>query len=103
MSKRRIKLQGKRWVLEFGALGRHRNEAGEPVDGLCYPPHAKQKRILIDRRLKGRELLRVLLHELGHATDWTKCEDFIELQSDDIATVLWDLGYRRQGETDGSD
>lgn len=95
-----ITLQDKSWTLEFVGLGRHRNEKGEKVDGLCYPP-TEQRKILIDKRLRGRELLRVLLHELEHAEDWTKCEDFIEILSDDIATVLWDLGYRRQGETDG--
>lgn len=95
---KRITLLGKRWQLHFVGLGRHRSREGEPVDGLCYPPHASQRKILIDKRLSGQELLRVLLHELSHATNWTIDEDFIEQQSTDMAAVLWDLGYRRKGE-----
>lgn len=101
MADRRITLLGKRWLLQFVSLGRHRSPEGNLVDGLCYPPDAPRKKILIDNRLEGRELLRVLLHEMTHAAGWILDEDFIEQQSTDIATVLWDLGYRRQGETDG--
>ena len=59
------------------------------LDGDCESPHAIGKTIRVDDRLKGRELLETLLHEMLHAADWHKQEEWVERVSADIARVLW--------------
>lgn len=90
-----VTLLGKRWRLIFGPLGRHRTDDGGRVDGWCDDPSRPRKSILIDSRLSGQRELDVLLHEMMHACDWAKDEEFITRQATDIAKVLWKLGYRR--------
>lgn len=93
----RITLLGKRWILRFLPLGRLRSN-NERINGLCDAPSNPGKEILIDNRLVGCELLEVLLHEMMHAADWQKSEEYIAWQARDIAAVLWKLGYRRNDE-----
>jgi hypothetical protein len=93
----RVTLLGKRWLLRFLPLGRLRSN-NERIIGLCDAPTNPKKEILIDNRLVDRELLEVLLHEMMHAVDWQKSEEFITWQARDISTVLWKLGYRRIDE-----
>lgn len=84
---------GKRWNLRFLPLGRLRVN-GHQVRGLCDAPSQSNKEILIDSRLKDREQLEVVLHELLHAVDWHQSEEAISRQAADISRVLWKLGYR---------
>lgn len=93
----RIRLLDKFWQLEFLRLGRFRVD-GSRIRGSCDPPTAKSKKILIDSSLHGKELLEVLLHEMGHACDWPRSEEYIAQQAEDMANVLWRLGYRRLDE-----
>ncbi len=93
----RIRLLNKFWELCFLKLGRYRVD-GSPIRGSCDPPDAKNKKILIDETLHGKELLEVLLHEMGHACDWPRSEEYITQQAEDMANVLWRLGYRRISE-----
>jgi hypothetical protein len=93
----RVTLVGKRWRLRFMPLGRFRYGTRRVV-GLCDPPDHPGKEILIDSRLKDRDLLEVLLHEMLHAVDWQQSEEAIATQARDISKVLWKLGYRRSDE-----
>lgn len=90
-----IKLLGKRWRLKFEPIGRHRTDDGRRLDGWCDPPTQTRKAIYIDSRLNGERELDVLIHEMLHACDWAKDEEYIAEQASDMARVLWKLGYRR--------
>lgn len=92
-----VTLLGKRWKLRFLSLSRTQSEDDERILGLCDPPDKPGKEILIDNGLVDGELLEVLIHEMLHATDWQKSEEFITWQARDIAATLWKLGYRRNG------
>lgn len=89
-----VTLLSKRWKLVFRPLGRLRI-GGESIRGYCSDPGSPNKTIEIDSRLEGEEELEVLIHEMGHATNWPLSEEHITQQSKDMARVLWRLGYRR--------
>lgn len=89
-----VSLLSRRWKLVFRPLGRIKFD-GEGIRGYCSSPDQPNKTIEIDSRLEGEEELEVLLHEMGHAANWSLSEEHITQQSRDIAKVLWRLGYRR--------
>ena len=68
------------------------------ADGYCDPPSQTGKRILVDSRLRGEARLETIIHELRHAADWSRAEEFVERESRDLARVLWRLGYRREDD-----
>jgi len=82
--------RGKRYKIIRAAL---RQE-----DGICCEPSAKQKFITIDRRLSGKRLLEVQIHEAMHACSWDMDEVAVEQTARDIASWLWRDGWRPTGE-----
>ena len=99
-----VTINGERWRLEFSRLS-DRN-------GDCDPPTAPGKTIRIASRLLGRQqrLMADVLHECLHAADWSKDEEWVEQVSEDLARILFKLGYRRtdagvchrsKGQSDG--
>lgn len=70
--------------------------------GDCDAPHIPGKQIRIQRKLSGEEELEVICHEVWHAADWSKDEEFISDASQDLARILWRLGYRRARVEDDS-
>jgi hypothetical protein len=92
MEPRKIRLLGRVYTLVFTCLKKH------ACLGFCDDPALKRRKIWIETSLRNRRELQILIHEMLHAVDWHKDEDsFIHPVSRDIAKVLWDLGYRRQG------
>ncbi len=85
-----ITILGKRWNLVYKPV------AGDVDGGYCDPPTRPKKQIVVDSRLVGVEKLRVELHEMLHAADWYKDEEWVDETSADIAGVLWKLGYRTE-------
>lgn len=80
-----ITILGKRWHLRFCRLQTNRGD--------CDPPEQQGKQIRVDERLRGQERLEVLIHEILHAADWHKSEEWIEEVSRDLARNLTKLGY----------
>jgi hypothetical protein len=85
-----ITVLGKRWRLKFVP----RAVVGHRRDGTCDSPKDKNKTIHIAQSLKGERLLDVLIHEMLHAADWHKDEEWISTVASDMARALWRLGYR---------
>lgn len=63
-------------------------------NGVCDPPWRVDPEIWLLDTLRGKEQLRVLLHEAMHAQDWNAREKVIDRDSDQLATLLWEFGYR---------
>jgi len=61
--------------------------------GLCDAPHIKGRKILIKSDLTGEDRLDTLLHEILHAADWYKDEEWICRCATDSARILTKLGY----------
>jgi len=68
------------------------------IHGLCDPPAVKNPEIVIDDRLRGKELLNTYIHETIHALKWNLTEDQVTQMADDLSQLLWDLGYRLKGK-----
>lgn len=67
-------------------IGRHR------AVGLAYKDTGE---IVIDSRIKGYNHLIVAIHEVMHIQNKSWTEEEIEEYSAEIATILWELNYRR--------
>jgi hypothetical protein len=90
----RVKLLGKFWNLVYG-------DPGRDADGKCSPPDLPNKTITIRKSLTKERELEILIHEMLHAVDWHKDEEhFIQPAAEDIARVLWKLGYRRNKDAE---
>ena len=85
----RVKILGKTWHLETQS---RRMPADH--DGFCDAPNLPSKTIRIRSGLGEKRQLEVVLHELLHAADWHKDETWVEQVAEDVAAILWKLGYR---------
>lgn len=86
-----ITILGKRWELKITS------KLSRDCRGECEPPHSQRKEIRIRSTLQHREFLEVVTHELLHASDWSKDEEWVTRVAEDISRILWKLGYRRKG------
>ena len=86
----RIKVGNKYWNLVF-------IELDENTGGECDSPDTKGKEISISTDLQREEELEVVIHELLHASDWSKDEEWVEEIAQDISNVLMRLGWKKDG------
>ena len=65
------------------------------IAGNCDDPKTPgEKIIMVDPACRGREELRVIIHEALHACYWDLSEDAIHEGSRDVGELLWTMGYR---------
>lgn len=62
--------------------------------GQCSDPNVSNRVIKIAKGLDEKELMEVAIHEALHACGWILDEEFVDLTAQDIATLLYKLGYR---------
>ena len=86
----RIKVGNKYWNLVF-------IELDENTGGECDSPDTKGKEIRISTDLQREEELEIIIHELLHASDWSKDEEWVEEIAQDISNVLMRLGWKKDG------
>ena len=89
-----IKIRNKIWELVREEI-QELTEEGEEMKGYCEPASKKSKKIVVDSRLKDREELEILIHEMLHASQWDLDETVVQHSAEDFAKVLWKLGYRK--------
>ena len=89
--KMRIKIGNKYWNLIF-------TELDEETGGECDSPDTNGKEIRIATDLKKQDELEIIIHELLHAADWSKEEEWVEVIADDIARVLSKLGWKKESK-----
>ncbi|KKN65998.1 hypothetical protein LCGC14_0475900 [marine sediment metagenome] len=63
------------------------------LDGMCEIDPGTTISIMA-RPFTLRELT-IIIHECLHAEEWNKHEENVERASEEIARLLWRLGYRR--------
>lgn len=85
----RIKVGNKYWNLIF-------TELDEETGGECDSPDTNGKEIRIATDLTKQDELEIIIHELLHAADWSKDEEWVEVIADDIARTLWKLGWKNE-------
>lgn len=76
----RIMLLGRAWNLSFVRL--------RGIKGDCSPPDRPRKRIRIHGPLRGKLFLDTLIHEMLHAADWSKDEEWVNQIATDMAEVI---------------
>ena len=88
-------LNNKRWRFSRKYdLGR--SAEGHPVLGKCDPPDQPNKGIRVLATLKGEKELDTIIHEALHAAAWTVLDEgFVDQTAEDLARLLWRLGYRK--------
>ena len=67
-----------------------------PIDGSCDYRKGSRPSIRITTELYTKQELIAILHECGHAEDWSKSEDIIDRIATEVGTLLWRLNYRRR-------
>lgn len=65
------------------------------VIGLCDDPCEKDPQILIDKELKGKQMLQTIVHEFLHSYNWKWSERFVESLAINLGEVLYENGYRK--------
>ena len=88
----RVKILKRFWRFLFVSVA----DLPRGADGECDDPTTPDKSIRVWEKLQGERQLAVTVHETLHAADWHKSEEWIEEVSNDLARILWRLGYRRQ-------
>jgi hypothetical protein len=84
-------ISGDKW------LWRYTNLRGQAIGWTYMPRNASGnggRKILIHSKLTGRARLNVEIHEFLHASNPTQSEEHVSQQGDDLARILWALGYR---------
>jgi hypothetical protein len=71
-------------TVRFGKLGKYK------ADGLAY---VDKRKIIIDSRLTGVELLETILHEIAHIQQPDLSEEAVLRYSKETAEILWKIGY----------
>jgi hypothetical protein len=79
----RITINGKRYKLVRRRLKKNK--------GICNAPDDIGKAIVIDSRCK-KSFLRILIHEILHAADWSKDEKWVNDTSRSLARILEQVG-----------
>jgi hypothetical protein len=77
----------------------HRKLGKEKAYGLCSPGKKEGEWLLeIDERLRGKEHLKTLIHEVCHAVFPNASESAVTRVEKIFGDVLWRQGYRRVEE-----
>jgi hypothetical protein len=84
-----VVILGKRYQIRYVGT----SELGRNADGMCDEPSAVNKAIRIRQTLTGERRLEVLIHEMLHAADWHKDEQWVSHVARDIARALTRSGY----------
>ena len=88
-----VNVVGKRWGFRFVPAP---DKDDKECRGYCESPDKKNKEIVIKEDLPPKEELDTTLHELLHAADWSKDEEWVDQVGTDIAKILWRLGWRKR-------
>lgn len=74
----------------------HGGRGSSDLHGFTENPKTKRKRIIVASDLTERDELETVIHEMLHAADWSKDEEWVTEAGADIARALWRLGWRKQ-------
>ena len=95
-----VTVDNKRWRLAYRPLGYEKpTQPGQPrkkILGKCDPPNSKDKHIWIDPQATRDDEchMRVILHEMLHATVWSLDEAYVDMYSEVAARTLYRRGFR---------
>jgi hypothetical protein len=92
-----ITILGKRWNLSLvPASALPQTDGRRDCDGYCSDPRQPRKTIAIYNKLNDERTLAILIHEMLHAGDWHRTEEFVEEFAEDVARAATKLGFHRK-------
>jgi hypothetical protein len=65
--------------------------------GECDHPETRGKEIRIQDGMGATEFAEVLIHEMAHAADWHKDEEWVEQFAQDVVAALAKFGLLKDG------
>ena len=80
---------GKRFKIVWRVLDKENH-------GKCDDPSERRKNIFIGPNLEEKDLLETALHEGLHAAFFSIDEPHVDRAAEDIASLLWRMGFRLQ-------
>lgn len=87
-----VTILGKRWKFRWVT----RSEMPKAW-GTCDAPDQPGKEIRIRKGQSEIDELDTVIHEVLHASDWHKSEEWVAEVAEDLARILIKLGWRRHG------
>lgn len=63
--------------------------------GLTKKVRHGEFKVWIRPHMSDKDTLDTAIHEALHVADWTKEEEWVHTTASGIASMLWDMGYRR--------
>lgn len=88
----RVKILNHTWKLVWAKRGQaFPGLLSKTGEGVCESPELTHKKIILRKGLRRRKMVEAILHELLHAADWTKDEEWIHNTAYDMARELWRL------------
>lgn len=92
----RVKILKKMWTLKWVPnLGQ--------CWGDCSDRDAPGRTVRFKQGLKGQDELEVLLHEFLHCGGFHLSEEFVDEWANDVARILYKLGYRKVNDATRKD
>lgn len=85
----KVRILGRDWRLLFSS------RMPKGIVGLCEHPEEAGKTIRIKRGQNQRDELDTTIHEMLHAFGWHLSEEAVTEAANDMATILWRLGWRK--------
>ena len=85
----RVRICGHVWDVQEVSPSRAKRFGGK---GVC---NRVRRTVRVNANLPDRKSLDTVIHELLHAAEWNMSEEWVTSTADDIARVLWRLGWRR--------
>lgn len=76
-------------------VSRRRAPKWEGYDGQTTDPKGPSPLLWVKPALKGKEELETILHEALHACYWDLDEEAVGETAQDVAALLWQMGYRK--------
>lgn len=109
--KKTVIIHGQKWdilLVNPSALTRYRKgKEPEYLHGDCVVPERprsrlsrKERKIRIDKTLHDEDFLETLVHEVYHAANPDKNEEWVQDPAEELKNILWLFGYRRKGIDD---
>lgn len=86
----RVKILGKCWDVQWVPKGESIPGIMNKSDhGVCQSPRVKGKKIFLREGLSPVETLDAVLHELLHAADWDKDDEWVTDAGHDLARAVF--------------
>lgn len=84
----KIKILNKVWDLVWVKRGHENDHLKKGEDGACEAPYLTHKKIYLRKNLHFMRMIEAAIHEMLHAADWSKDEEWVHDTAHDVTREL---------------